>query len=144
MADMKDRLMRMVRSNLNEMLDRVKSFEDRGGIKSVLEDVLAGREPDALREDEVELEGDLGAEERNYTPPRSEDEKTIEDYYANLEVPFGADKETVKESYRRLMKRYHPDRFSDNPEMQELATELSQELTRAYRQVVDYLDKRRG
>lgn len=135
---MKDRFMRAVRSNLNEMLDRVKEFEDEGGIKSVLEDVLAGREPEALGSEEPELEGEEG---RDYSPPRSEDEKTIEDYYANLEVPYGADRETVKESYRRLMQRYHPDRFDENPEMQELATELSQELTRAYREVMAHLDE---
>lgn len=136
---MKDRFMQMVRSNLNEMLDRVKEFEDRGGIKSVLEDVLAGREPEAFDVPDPDLEG--GAEgEREYAPPRSEEEKTIEDYYANLEVSYGADRETVKKSYRRLMKRYHPDRFDDNPEMQQLATELSQELTRAYREVMDHLD----
>jgi len=136
---MKDRFMRMVRSNLNEMLDRVREFEDRGGIKSVLEDVLAGREPEAFEVPEPDLEDEPGGD-REYAAPRSEDDKTIEDYYANLEVPYGADRETIKESYRRLMKRYHPDRFDENPEMQELATELSQELTRAYREVMAHLD----
>jgi DnaJ-domain-containing protein 1 len=134
----KDRLMRAVRSNLNDMLDRVQEFEDEGGIKSILEDVLAGREPEALGTGEPELEGE---DDRDYSPPRSGDEKTIEDYYANLEVSVGADRETVKESYRRLMKRYHPDRFDANPDMQELATELSQELTRAYREVMAHLDE---
>ena len=138
---MKDRFMRAVRANLNDMLDRVQEFEERGGMKAVLEDFLEGRDPrERLREPEPE-EG--ARRERNWEPPRSEEDKTIRDYYANLEVSYGADKETVKKSYRRLMKRYHPDRFSEDEEMQELATELSQELTRAYREVIDHIEKRR-
>lgn len=136
MSEMKDRFMRLVRANLNDVLDRVAEFEERGGLKSVLEDFLAGRDPRAR----VASEGDGDGRKRNWTPPRSEDEKTIRDYYANLEVPFGADKEKVKKSYRRLMRRYHPDRFSEDGEMQELATELSQELTRAYQEVMDHIE----
>ncbi|MFB6350478.1 MAG: DnaJ family molecular chaperone [Bradymonadaceae bacterium] len=135
MGEIKDRFMRMVRANLNDMLDRVAEFEDQGGFKTVLDDVLEGRRPDigAPPSDEE-------VDPKDWEPPRSEDEKTIHDYYANLEVPYGADKQTVKESYRRLMKKYHPDRFSESPEMQKLATKLSQELTRAYREVLDHID----
>ena len=136
MSEIKDRFMRMVRANLNDMLDRVAEFEDRGGFKTVLDDFLEGREPELGPAPDEEPEPD-----RNWTPPRSEDEKTIRDYYANLEVPYGADKESVKKSYRRLMKKYHPDRFSESPKMQKLATELSQELTRAYREVLDHIDR---
>lgn len=135
MGEIKDKFMRVVRSNLNEMLDRVAEFEDQGGFKSVLDDVIEGRRPEI-----GEPPSDEEVDERNWNPPRSEDDKTIRDYYANLEVPYGADKETVKKSYRRLMKKYHPDRFSESPEMQELATTLSQELTRAYREVLDHID----
>ena len=136
MSEMKDRFMRVVRSNLNDMLDRVADFEDRGGLKAVLEDVLEGRDPRGR------LKSGEEGERANYSQPRSEDDKTIKDYYANLEVGMGADKKEVKRSYRRLMKRYHPDRFSDDPEMQQLATELSQELTRAYQEVVDHIERR--
>ncbi len=137
MDKMKDRFMRVVRSNLNDMLDRVAEFERQGGFKSVLDDFLEGKTPEL-----GEPPPDEDVRPEDWEPPRSEEEKTIEDYYANLEVPYGADKQEVKESYRRLMKRYHPDRFSDYPEMQELATEISQELTRAYREVMDDIDSR--
>jgi DnaJ-domain-containing protein 1 len=71
-------------------------------------------------------------------PPASSEEKSIGDYYANLEVEYGADMQTVKKSYRRLMRRYHPDNFSDDPEMEELATELTQELSEAYQKVREH------
>jgi curved DNA-binding protein CbpA len=51
--------------------------------------------------------------------------------------------DTVKESYHRLMQKYHPDRFADDPEMQKKATELSQELTRAYEAVKRFKEKGR-
>ena len=31
------------------------------------------------------------------------------DYYAALEVPRDADEDTIKKSYRRLARKYHPD-----------------------------------
>ena len=46
--------------------------------------------------------------------------------------------ETVKKSYRRLMQKYHPDRYANDPEMEKLATELSQELSQAYKAIKAY------
>ena len=37
------------------------------------------------------------------------DEQTTQDYYAILEVSPGADEETIRQAYRRLAWRYHPD-----------------------------------
>jgi curved DNA-binding protein CbpA len=52
--------------------------------------------------------------------------------YAALEVPFDADFQTVRRSYRALMRKYHPDRHQGSPEKQKSATELAQKLTAAY------------
>lgn len=140
MSDFRDRFMRLVRSNLNELLDDIREFEDRGGWESFVDDVLEGRARERLRSEEEE-----GDQQRpNYEPPRSADEKTIRDYYANLEVSYGADLQTVKKNYRRLMRKYHPDRFNDDPEMQELATELSQELSQAYAKVKKHIEQNKN
>lgn len=56
----------------------------------------------------------------------------LRQYYANLELPPGADWPEVKSAYRRLMRKYHPDRHRDNPEEQRISTELSQKLRVAY------------
>lgn len=118
----KDRISRSVRANLNDILDRVNEFEREGGFRKVIEPIAEG----------------LGAKTTPFTPPTDE-QKNLRDYYANLEVPYGSDLETCKESYRRLMRKYHPDRHAESPEMEELATELTQELTRAYQAIESYL-----
>ena len=109
-----------MRANLNELLDRVSEFEQHGGFRKIVEPIV---------------------EEFGFTAPEPSPsgEKTLREYYANLEVPYGSDIETVKESYRRLMRKYHPDKHSSSPEMEAIATELTQEITRAYRAIESYL-----
>lgn len=117
----KERFSRALRANLNEFLDAVTEFENSGGVRQYL---------DPLSED---LGFDL-------PPPRKiNGQKTLRDYYANLEVPFGSDMNTVKDSYKKLMRKYHPDRHSENAETEALATDLSQEITRAFQAIESYL-----
>jgi len=129
MDDIKDRLSRAARANLNNILDRLKEFDDGGGLNSLFD-----AEPD--KEGFEHIGGD--APKNNYTPPKSATDKTLRDYYANLEVEYGADMDTVKAAYRDLMRRYHPDRFAHDENMQDLSTELTQELTRAYQAIESY------
>jgi len=56
-------------------------------------------------------------------------------YYARLELPYGADFTAVKLSYRRLMRKYHPDLHNSSPEKHRAATEVSQQLTQAYNEL---------
>ena len=151
MSDLKDRFSRVVRSNLNELLDRVEDFEKKGGLGQVFDEIdefLEGKRRRTVRQQE-ELDnergtdGTVGGGGPNYTPPRPEEKKTIADYYANLEVKKGASLEEVKENYRRLMRKYHPDRFNDDPQMRELAKEISQELSTAYKRVKTHIKRRR-
>jgi hypothetical protein len=55
--------------------------------------------------------------------------------YAQLECPYGADLNTVRKHYRAMMRKYHPDMHSGNPEKQRIATDLSQRLTMAYNEL---------
>ncbi len=71
----------------------------------------------------------------------TQDEK-IAGYYANLEIPYGADLETVKKAYRKMMKQYHPDKFSGDPEKQKTATEITKRLNEAYQALEKYLQSR--
>lgn len=118
----RDQLRERISGAANKLLDAVDDFEKRGGISGFIDIEL----PEAL------------------TPPGPYDSKTLRQYYANLETPYGADLNTVKKNYRRLMRKYHPDRHSGDPEREELATRLSQELTRAYQVVSDHLRRREG
>ncbi|MFH0901672.1 MAG: J domain-containing protein [Pseudomonadota bacterium] len=56
-------------------------------------------------------------------------------HYAVLELPYGADFETVKAAYRRLMRKYHPDLHGHSPEKLKAATEVSVALTQAYNEL---------
>ena len=63
----------------------------------------------------------------------AEDEDPFAQYYANLEIPQGSDLNTARRAWKRLMKRYHPDLHSGDPERVKVANELSAKLTEAYR-----------
>ena len=67
--------------------------------------------------------------------------KTIEQYFANLEVEPGADLETIKRAYRRLMRKYHPDKHANDPTKYKAATELAQSLTKAYMELKKHLER---
>ena len=51
--------------------------------------------------------------------------------YKILGVPEGSDKETIKKAYHALVKKYHPDKYADNP-LKELAEEKLKEINKAY------------
>lgn len=69
--------------------------------------------------------------EQDESPSTPHDE--MSQYYANLEIPPGSDLDTVRRAWKRMMKRYHPDLHSGDPERVVLANELSAKLTEAYR-----------
>jgi DnaJ-domain-containing protein 1 len=130
MSTFKDRVVRTVRANLNDVLERIREFEAQGGF-------------DAFFEAERERLGDERFGGSSNEAGGSAAKKGIREYYANLEVPYGSDLDTVKASYLRLMRRYHPDRYSKDSEMEALATELSQEISQAYTAVKSWLENGR-
>ncbi len=65
---------------------------------------------------------------------RAPDESLRTDY-ANLEVPFGADIEEVKRSYKSLVLRYHPDRFAADPEKQRMALEITKKINQSFERI---------
>ena len=60
-------------------------------------------------------------------------------WYKTLEVEPGADLKTVRRSYRKLLLKYHPDKFASDPEKQKAATEVTRKLTEAYNGLTRYL-----
>lgn len=125
MNDFKDRVFRSVRANLNDVLERIREFESQGGFETLFDGD----------------HGRLGDGKTGGSDPVKPGgaQKGIREYYANLEVPYGSDLKTVKASYLVLMRRYHPDRHADDPEMEALATELSQEISQAYTAIKSWL-----
>ncbi|MCL2056576.1 MAG: J domain-containing protein [Oscillospiraceae bacterium] len=56
------------------------------------------------------------------------------DPYKTLGVPPGASDDEVKSAYRELARKYHPDRYADNP-LADLAAEKMKEVNDAYDQI---------
>ncbi|MBM4321208.1 MAG: J domain-containing protein [Deltaproteobacteria bacterium] len=67
------------------------------------------------------------------------DEARIAACYANLELPYGASLTQVKQAYRRLLSRYHPDRHATDAGRQEVANEVTLQLRRAYEALLEHL-----
>ena len=66
-------------------------------------------------------------------------DERIAQYYKSLEIPYDSDKETIRKAWKQLLKKYHPDKHSTDPEKREIAHQLTQELNRAYRELEIYL-----
>jgi hypothetical protein len=67
--------------------------------------------------------------------PRPPADESLRQDYANLEVAFGADIETVKKSYKTLMMRYHPDKHAGNPEKQRVALEITKKINESFERI---------
>jgi DnaJ-domain-containing protein 1 len=73
-----------------------------------------------------------GQESRRARPAADE---SLRQDYANLEVPFGADIETVRKSYKTLMLRYHPDKHAGDPEKQRIALEITKKVNQSFERI---------
>jgi DnaJ-domain-containing protein 1 len=152
------RLIDLARAELNSLLDRAAELDDRHEADD--EHRRYGVDPATLSDDELTAEierrrqAHAEAEEAAHgprfrpDPPRSSSSRSsgappprrtaagddaIRKAYAALETPAGSNFETVRRSYRRLMRKYHPDLHAGTPDKQRAATDLTQRLTEAYK-----------
>jgi len=63
---------------------------------------------------------------------RGQTRRQIDGWYRTLEIPTGSDLGTVRKAYRKLVAKYHPDRFANDPEKYAAATEFVRKITDAY------------
>ncbi len=80
-----------------------------------------------------------GAPARPVSP--TPQDPTLARYYANLELPYGAGLDAVREARRRLLKRYHPDLHSADPGRRHTATQVTQGLNHAHDELVSRLGR---
>ena len=159
------RLIDLARSELNSLLDKAARTEDdddrrsgrvRGDVGSMSDEELQAEiERRRQAREEVERVTSRGRPAAAPRPERASRE-TFREYsassrrtaagdeglrraYAALEIPAGSDFESVKRSYRRLMRKYHPDLNAGSAEKQKAATDLAQRLTEAYKTLEKHL-----
>jgi hypothetical protein len=75
-----------------------------------------------------------GTEEQSARRHAPADESLRQDY-ANLEVPFGSDIETVRRSYKTLMLKYHPDKHGGDPQAQKIALEITKKINESFERI---------
>lgn len=56
--------------------------------------------------------------------------------YKILDIPETATDEEVKSAYRKLAKKYHPDKYVDSP-LKDVADEKMKEINEAYDMIMD-------
>jgi DnaJ-domain-containing protein 1 len=61
--------------------------------------------------------------------------------YANLEVEFKTPFTEVKKAYKKLLRRYHPDRFANNPRKLKIATEITKKINESFARIREYEKK---
>lgn len=63
-------------------------------------------------------------------------------HFMTLGINPGSDFEEVKKAYKKLMSRYHPDRYAYDKEAQKSATEKTQAINAAYNKLESYFEKK--
>lgn len=62
--------------------------------------------------------------------------------YRNLELAPGADAAQVRQAYRKLLVKYHPDRHAANAGKQKIATEITAKLNESYNRIMQHLGEK--
>ena len=160
------RLIDLARAELNSLLDKAARSDDDDSDEDYGSRHRAQRDAAGMTDDELaaeierrrqareEVEAAIGGGRRpssshSTTPPRSAPpprrtaagDDAIRKAYAALEVSPGSDFETVRRSYRRLLRKYHPDLHARSADKQKAATDLTQRLTEAYKTLERHLRK---
>jgi preprotein translocase subunit Sec63 len=65
-------------------------------------------------------------------------DRNLRPHYDALEIPYSAGFEDVRRAYKKLARKYHPDKFVDaDPVIQELAKAKMAEINEAYSEIAD-------
>jgi curved DNA-binding protein CbpA len=50
----------------------------------------------------------------------------------------------LKKSYKKLLRKYHPDKFSNNPNKLKIATEITKKINESFSRIREYEKKKSG
>ncbi len=72
---------------------------------------------------------------------KSEEGSIINHYYQILELKPNASKEEIKQAYKDLLTVWNPEKFTNEPSLQQKAREKAKEIDEAYKKLILYLLK---
>jgi DnaJ-domain-containing protein 1 len=99
----------------------------------------AWEELDSYLKGEGEEKKSHGEGARNrYSSRSAEEMESLRKDYSNLEVPFGASFEEVRKSYKGLLRKYHPDKFANDPNKLRIATEITKKINESYQKIKSF------
>ena len=58
-----------------------------------------------------------------------------------LQLAYTTDIPTIRKAYKKLLLTYHPDKFANDPQAQEMASYVTQKLTLSYKTIIEHLEK---
>jgi DnaJ-domain-containing protein 1 len=104
----------------------------------------AAKENTARRRSRPGTSGSSGKKRRRRTgfPFQPKNDK-LSAAYKQLEIEEGSSISEIKSQFRKLMRKYHPDRHAGNPKKQKAATELTMRITSAYNVIDTHLSKKK-
>ena len=131
-----DRLFNILKANLNNALEK---DEFNAGDKTV--DEIYAEYLRTVKEQEAKTPpNNFQQTYHHQTPPKPQWTSEELEAFKTLEVNAGADFDQIKVSYKTLIKKYHPDKFHNEPTKYKAALELSQKINRAF----DIIEKKYG
>jgi len=137
-VSLRKRIVNVARAELKNAAKKAAGLFDGSGGE---DDRLVDEELERMQREEAAGRAKTGANPKTKRGGVVVETAEIRRYYANLELPIGAPVAEVKASYRRLMRRYHPDLHHGDNEKAQVATRLAQELRVAYEGLIAYLDR---
>jgi DnaJ-domain-containing protein 1 len=78
--------------------------------------------------------------QRKQSPPQPDISSKEKQYYEALELTPPASFEQIKAAYKKLVRKYHPDLFQNNPQKRQYAEVVTQKINEAYA----YFEKQDG
>lgn len=126
MVDILRRLARLTRAHLHDLIASYQGGAYQPSARHTWSDRADAAPADAY---------DSPASFEAHAPHGLPYSETLAANYRVLDLPFGVPMDQVAKRWKAYLKKCHPDRYANDAEKQAEATELTQELTRAYESI---------
>lgn len=139
----KKRLGFIARSYLNDLFDGDLGEKVGRSVKGLFQGDAEDEKYEDIDLDELERQfaaefGDLGSSSSSSSGRRTRPRKKrtrldkLEPHYKTMEIPPGTPFPKIRAQFRKLMRKYHPDRYASDPKKQAWATKKTQGISEAF------------